>query len=152
MNNPFTNKNLRSFFDHGEKKWWFSAVDICAILIESDYDTAREYWKKFKYDYTQQKFQLVGFSDQLKFPSPDGKYYFTDAIGITEAIYLIQIIPSPKAEPYRLWLANFVASDTNIEEILAAAGEERRQQIKEAYKNNPEKLAQRQVIKKERLV
>ena len=121
---PFANKPIRSVYDNTSKKWWFSATDICAALIDGDYESSRKYWKQFKYDLKKQGRQLVGFSDQLKLPAGDGKYYFTEVLDIKEVIYLIQIIPSPKADPFRLWLAEVVASDTSVEAVLAEAGRE----------------------------
>jgi len=127
-------------------------VDICAALIGSDYDTAREYWRKFKYNYSKRENQSVAFCDQLKFPSPDGKYYFTEALGIKEVAYLIQIIPSQKAEPFRLWLAEMVAANAIIDPFLIEAGKSAANQIKTDYKNNPEKLAERKQTTKERII
>ena len=127
--NPFTGKPLRCFYDQTASKWWFSAVDICAILTDSDYETARLYWKQLKNKLTRRKNQLVAKSNQLKMPAPDGKYYFTDMLDIKEIIYLIQIVPSHKAEPYRLWLADVVASNTTVESLLVETGAEYAKQI-----------------------
>jgi len=151
-NNPFANKNLRSIYDHGEKKWWFSAVDVCAILTDSDYNTAREYWKKFKYNLSRRENDPVAFCDQIRMPSKDGRYFFTDVLGIKDVVYLIQIIPSPKAEPFRLWLADVVASSTTVEAQLVEAGEEDAKQILEEYKKNPRKLSERKVVTRTRIV
>jgi len=101
--NPFAGKPLRCFYDKEAAKWWFSAVDICAVLTGSDYDTARKYWKNQKYQKYQlekRKGQLVTDSDQLKFAAANGKYYFTDVLDIREVLYLIQIIPQPKSRAF----------------------------------------------------
>ena len=127
--NPFAGKPLRCFYDKEAAKWWFSAVDICVALLGSDYAYARKYWKNRKYKFGKTKFQLVAESDQLKFPTSDGKYYFTDVLDIREVLYLIQIIPSPKAEPFRLWLADMLMNNTAIETLLVEAGAEDAKQI-----------------------
>ena len=150
--NPFANKNLRCLYDKAAQKWWFSAVDICAILTDSDYESAREYWKASKYNFAVKGNQLVASCDQLKMPARNGKYYFTEVLDIRQVIYLIQIIPSPKAEPYRLWLADMVASNTPMEQLLSEAGEPCAAQIQEEYKNNPHKLFERLSITKEKLL
>jgi len=146
--NPFIGKPLRCFYDKEAEKWWFSAVDICAMLTDSGYDAARKYWKSQKYEFRKYREQLVEESDQLKLPSPDGKYYFTDVLDIREVIYLIQIIPSPKAEPFRLWLADIVANNTAVETLLVEAGAEDAKQI-EAHKKNSDAPYVRQVITRE---
>ena len=133
--NPFIGKSLRCFYDEPAQKWWFSAVDICAVLTDSDYNAARRYWKRQKNEFKNRKGQLARESDQLKLPAANGKYYFTDVLDIREIIYLIQIIPSPKTEPFRLWLADMVVNNTNIETLLAEAGAEDAKQI-EAHARN----------------
>ena len=122
--NPFAGKQIRCFYDGPAEKWRYSAVDICAILTGSDFDAARKYWKRLKHHLRKRNFQLVQEWDQLKLPSTDGKYYFTDVLDFREVVYLVQIIPSPKAEPFRLWLAEVVANSTDIEAALIEAGAE----------------------------
>ena len=151
-NNPFANKQLRSLYDPVDGKWWFSAVDICAILIDSDYETGRKYWKKIKFDLFAKGNQLVTKSNRLKMPARNGKYYFTEVLDTKEVIYLIQIIPSPKADPFRLWVADIVANNTVAETLLIEAGESCASQISEAYINNPQKLKERIIITKQRMV
>jgi len=151
-NNPFTNKNLRSLYDPVSEKWWFSAVDVCAILIDGDYDTGREYWKTFKRNMDEQQNQLVAKCHQLKFPAKDGKYYFTEVLDAKEVMYLIQIIPSPKAEPFRLWVADMMVANTPAENFLINAGETQAGQILDEYKSRPEDLHERLTITKKRLV
>jgi len=133
--NPFAGKPLRCFYDKEAAKWWFSAVDICAVLMGSDYAYARKYWKDQKYQFRKRRGQLVEEFDQLKFAATNGKYYFTDVLDIREVLYLIQIIPSPKAEPFRLWLADMLVNNTAIETLLVEAGAEDAKQI-EAHKAN----------------
>ena len=148
---PFTGKPLRCLYDKAEAKWWYSAVDFCAMLTDSDYDSARQYWKRLKHQLRKRRNQMVQEWDQLKMPASNGKYYFTDVLDLKEAIYLIQIIPSPKAEPFRLWLAETVANNTNIESMLIEAGAEYAKQIEE-YKKNSVDPFERLVITKRPLV
>ncbi|MCL2364121.1 MAG: hypothetical protein FWC71_05610 [Defluviitaleaceae bacterium] len=150
--NPFAGKNLRCIYDEIERKWWFSAVDICGILINGDYESARKYWKAAKNNFTAKENQLVANCNQLKMPAKNGKYYYTEVMDIRQAIYFIQIIPSPHAEPYRLWLANAVANHTHVEPLLIEAGAHNAAQIRQAYINDASKLSERLTIKIERLV
>jgi len=136
-------------YDEISQKWWFSAVDICGILIDENYDTARKYWKTFRGELYQRGNQLVRDSYQLKFPASDGKYYFTEVLDIREVAYLIQIIPSPKAETYRLWLAGVVADSTNLETILAGAGAKTAGEIVENRKATGEPYVLQMVTREE---
>ncbi len=81
------------------KEWFFSVVDIVAVLTESA--NPNNYWKVLKH----REPQLVTICNQLKLPSADGKYYNTDCVNTQNAFRLIQSLPSPKAEPFKLWLA-----------------------------------------------
>jgi len=85
--------------------WWFSVVDICAVLTDSDYQTARKYWNKLKQRMNEEGNQSATNCHQLKMQSADGKYYNTDVMEIEQVLRLIQSIPSKKAEPFKLWLA-----------------------------------------------
>ncbi|MDP2753234.1 MAG: BRO family protein [Nitrospirota bacterium] len=82
-----------------DEQWFFSVVDIVAVLTESA--NPNNYWKVLKH----REPQLVTICNQLKLPSADGKYYNTDCVNTQNAFRLIQSIPSPKAEPFKLWLA-----------------------------------------------
>ena len=146
--NPFANNQLRCLYDKGAKKWWFSAVDICAMLTGSDYETARRHWKRLKCERELSKNQSVRKSNQLKMPGSDGKYYYTDVLDIKEVIYLMQTIPGQNAEPYKLWLAETVANSTNIETLLADAGAESAKQIEEFKKNSQDSYALHNIVRK----
>jgi len=135
IDNPFTGKPIRCFYDKLENRWLFSVVDVCAVLTGRDYEAARLYWKRLKSDRTQSENQLVRKSYRLKMASANGKYYFTEVLDIREVIYLIQTIPSPKAKPFRIWLADIVAESTNIESLLADAGAENAMEI-EVFRDN----------------
>ena len=99
MQNIFEGKTLRCVYDKAAEKWWFSAVDICAIMLGENYDTARKYWKRLRSKFAARKIQLVTNSYQLKLPGADGKYYYTEVLDTREVAYLIQIIPSHRRNP-----------------------------------------------------
>ena len=120
--NPFEGKNIRGIYDQQLALWWFSAVDICAVLLDTNLRTAQKYWHNMKYNKNKRKFQPLVNYGQLKFPSTDGKYHFTDILTIKDIIYLIQTIPSPKANPCRLWLADMLLENTPIQETFARIG------------------------------
>jgi len=96
---------VRAEWDEEREKWWFSVVDICAVLTDSDYQTARKYWKVLKGRLTNEGSQLVTACYQLKMRSSDGKFYLTDVMDTEQILRLIQSVPSKKAEPFKLWLA-----------------------------------------------
>jgi len=86
-----------------ENEWWFSVVNVCAVLTEST--DAGAYWRKLKQRLKEEGSEVVTFCHGLKLLSPDGKYRETDCAN-TEGIFrIIQSIPSPKAEPFKRWLA-----------------------------------------------
>lgn len=100
----FKGKKIRRVWDESEDKWYFSVVDIVGVLTDSA--DARDYWYKMKIRVkTEDGFELSTVCRQLKLVSTDGKKYITDCAD-TEAIFrIIQSIPSPKAEPFKQWLA-----------------------------------------------
>jgi len=101
----FENKRIRTAWDEDKQEWFFSMVDVCAVLTDSDYQAARNYWKWLKGKLRDEGSQLVSDTNQLKMQSTDGKYYNTDVANTEQVLRLIQSIPSPKAEPFKLWLA-----------------------------------------------
>ena len=101
----FESKNIRSAWDDKEEKWYFSVVDIVAALTDSDYQTARKYWKVLKGRILKEGNELVTNCYQLKMPAPDGKMRLTDVTDIEQMLRIVQSIPSPKAEPFKQWLA-----------------------------------------------
>jgi len=131
LENPFSGMQLRSFYDENADKWWFSAVDVCAMLTGKDYDGARKYWNSQKHNLYKVRNQLVVNYDQLKLPAANGKHYFTDVFDAVGVAYLIQIIPYAKAYPYKMWLAQMVASNTNLETLLAEAGAKDAKEIRQ---------------------
>ena len=102
----FEDKVVRSHWDSEQEEWYFSVVDVCWILADSiDFTTARKYWNKLKQRLKAEGSQLVTDCHQLKLPASDGKYYATDVLNTAGILRLIQSIPSSKAEPFKLWMA-----------------------------------------------
>ena len=99
----FNQKQIRRFYDEEKELWYFSIVDIVEILTESP--RPRKYWNALKTKLKQEGSELSQKVGQLKLESPDGKKYLTDVADTEALLRLIQSIPSPKAEPFKLWLA-----------------------------------------------
>ena len=112
MNNDaiqlFEDQPIRSAWDAEREEWYFSVVDVVQVLTEQpDFNTARKYWNKLKQRLSAEGAdELVTNCHQLKLKSPkDGKRYKTDVADTEQLLRIIQSIPSPKAEPFKLWLA-----------------------------------------------
>jgi len=106
MNNSivlFDKNQVRCNWDEKEEKWYFSIIDVIKILTDSV--NSNNYWKVLKYRLKKEWNELVTICNQLKMQSSDWKYYFTDVADTETILRLIQSIPSPKAEPFKLWLA-----------------------------------------------
>ncbi|MBQ9235833.1 MAG: Bro-N domain-containing protein [Alphaproteobacteria bacterium] len=102
----FQDRNIRIVWDEEQEKYYFSIVDVVAVLTESDYQNARNYWKVLKHRLSQEgASESVTNCNQLKMKAADGKYYKTDVADTEELLRIIQSVPSPKAEPFKLWLA-----------------------------------------------
>ena len=103
----FENQPIRAAWDSEQEEWYFSIIDVIQVLIDqSDYNTARKYWNKLKQRLKDEGSQLVTNCHQLKLKSPkDGKRYATDVATIQQLFRIIQSVPSPKAEPIKVWLA-----------------------------------------------
>ena len=99
----FENKEIRRHWDNEKEEWYFSVVDIIGVLIQND--RPRKYWSDLKTKLKQEGSQLSEKIGQLKMIASDGKYYLTDVLDTENVLRLIQSIPSPKAEPFKLWLA-----------------------------------------------
>jgi len=110
----FKGQKIRRIWDEKKEKWYFSVVDVIAALTDSV--NPRDYWFKMKIRVkTEEGAKLSTFCRQLKMQSADGKFYLTD-VADTEAVFrIIQSVPSPKAEPFKLWLAK--VGYERIEEI-----------------------------------
>lgn len=102
----FENKRIRHIYDEEKEVYYFSVIDIVAILIEKDYQSARKYWKVLKGRLLKEGFnELVTNCYQLKLQADDGKMRKTDVADIKSIFRIIQSIPSKKAEPIKQWLA-----------------------------------------------
>jgi hypothetical protein len=133
----FEKNNIRSVWDEEQEKWWFSVLDIIAVLTDqSDYKKVRNYWKILKHrlkeegselfsntnevvticNHLEGKSQLVTNCNQLKLPAPDGKMRITDVADMEQILRLIQSVPSKKAEPFKMWLAK--VGRERIDEII----------------------------------
>lgn len=97
---------IRSVWDEDKEKWYFSIVDVVSVLTESnDYQLARNYWKVLKNRLIKEGNESVTKCNQLKMPAADGKMRVTDVADTEQLLRIIQSIPSPKAEPFKVWLA-----------------------------------------------
>ena len=103
----FEEKKVRTIWDDKEEKWYFSIVDVVGILTDSP--NPRNYWKVLKNRLKKEGSELVTNCNQLKLVSSDGKYYKTDVADTEQILRLIQSIPSPKAEPFKLWMAKIAS-------------------------------------------
>lgn len=99
----FETKKVRTVWDDETEEWYFSIVDVISVLTESV--DGRKYWNKLKQRLKAEGSELVTNCHQLKLPASDGKYYKTDVATTEQLFRLIQSIPSPKAEPFKLWMA-----------------------------------------------
>ena len=107
----FNGQKVRTAWNADEEKWYFSIVDVCWVLAESkDYQTARKYWNKLKQRLVAEGNETVTNCHQLKMLANDGKMRLTDVADQQQLFRIIQSIPSPKAEPFKQWMAQ-VASD-----------------------------------------
>ena len=102
----FNEQQIRTSWNPDEEEWYFSVVDIVAVLTDStDYQTARKYWNKLKQRLFEEGNETVTNCHQLKMPAADGKMRMTDVLSTKGILRLVQSIPSPKAEPFKMWLA-----------------------------------------------
>ena len=121
----FENQPVRRLWDEKKEKWYFSVIDIIAVLInQKDFQVTRNYWKVLKHRLNKEGSETVTKCNRLKMLAQDGKMRETDVADVETLLRLIQSVPSPKAEPIKLWLAK--------------VGYERMQEI-----NNPEKVLNR---------
>ena len=112
----FESRKVRTAWDDEEEKWYFSIVDVVAVLTDNDYQTARKYWKVLKGRLIKEEgSELVTNCYQLKLRAEDGKMRMTDVADTEQLFRIIQSIPSKKAEPFKEWMANVAA--TRLEQI-----------------------------------
>ena len=102
----FQEQKVRTHWDDDKERWYFSIVDVVAILTsQQNYQTARKYWNKLKERLKKEENETVTNCHQLKLKAQDGKMRLTDVADTEQLLRLIQSIPSPKAEPFKVWLA-----------------------------------------------
>ena len=102
----FEDKRIRTAWDEEKEEWYFSIVDVVAVLTDQpDYQAARNYWKVTKKRLKDEGNEAVTACNQLKMTASDGKKRLTDVADTEQLLRIIQSIPSPKAEPFKLWLA-----------------------------------------------
>lgn len=103
----FETTNIRTLWDDAQEKWYFSIVDVIQVLTEST--IPKRYWSDLKKKLSKEGSELYDNLVQLKMPAEDGKYYKTDVADSEQLFRLIQSIPSPKAEPFKMWLAQIAS-------------------------------------------
>ena len=101
----FESKKVRTAWNAEKEEWYFSVVDIVAVLTDNDYQTARKYWNKLRQRLSEEGSELVTDCHRLKLEAFDGKMRETDVLDTKGVLRLVQSIPSPKAEPFKAWLA-----------------------------------------------
>ena len=101
----FENKQVRTAWNADEEEWYFSVVDIVSVLTDNDYQAARNYWKVLRKRLSDEGSELVTNCNRLKMQASDGKMRETDCLDTKGVLRLVQSIPSPKAEPFKMWLA-----------------------------------------------
>ena len=108
----FEQKKVRTMWDEEKQEWFFSIVDVCAVLTDQDdYDLAKNYWKVLKHRLIKEGNESVTKCNQLKLASPkDGKRYSTDVADMALMFRIIESIPSKKAEPFKQWMAQVAST------------------------------------------
>ena len=99
----FEDKKIRTIWNEKDEDWYFSVVDVCAVFSESC--QPRKYWNDLKRKLKEEGSELSEKIGQLKLQASDGKFYNTDVLSTIQLLRLVQSIPSPKAEPFKMWLA-----------------------------------------------
>jgi len=99
----FQDRNIRTIWDEEHEKWYFSIIDVIAVLTDSD--NPRKYWSVLKTRLKSEGSQLATNCSRLKMPGADGKMRETDVADAEQILRLVQSVPSKKAEPFKLWLA-----------------------------------------------
>ena len=110
----FENQQIRSIWNDEKEEWFFSVVDVVQVLTDSA--DGRKYWNKLKQRLTEEGSELVTNCHQLKLKAQDGKMRLTDVADIKGIFRLIQSIPSPKAEPFKMWLSEI--GKERVDEII----------------------------------
>ena len=116
ISNLFENTTIRSIWDAEKEEYYFSVIDVIGALTDNDYQKSRNYWKWLKNKLNNEGSELVSNTNQLKMKAKDGKLRETDTLDTKGTFRLIESIPSPKAEPMKLWLANL--GSERIDEVF----------------------------------
>ena len=116
ISNLFEGKEIRSIWDGEKGDYYFSVVDVIGVLTNNDYQKSRNYWKWLKIKLNDEGSELVSNTNQLKLRAQDGKMRNTDVLDTKGILRLIESIPSPKAEPMKMWLANL--GSERIDEVF----------------------------------
>ena len=107
----FETKKVRTIWDDEQEKWYFAIVDVVAVLTDqSDYQTSRKYWNKLKQRLKEEGNETETNCHQFKLQAADGKMRLTDVADTEQLFRLIQSIPSPKAEPFKIWMSQVASS------------------------------------------
>ena len=102
----FEERNVRTVWDDEQEKWYFSVVDVVGILTDQpSMERARNYWKVLKNRLSKEGFETVTNCNRLKLRAEDGKMRLTDVADQAQLFRIIQSVPSPKAEPFKQWMA-----------------------------------------------
>jgi prophage antirepressor-like protein len=112
----FEDKRIRTAWDEENERWLFSVIDVVGLLTDNDYQGGRKYWSVMKTRLKQEGAEPTTICSQLKMIAPDGKMRLTDVANTEQLLRLIQSIPSPKAEPFKRWLA--VVGSERIDETI----------------------------------
>ena len=112
----FEGSEIRSVWDNEKEEYYFSVVDVISALTTGDYQKSRNYWKWLKGKLIDEGSELVSKTNQLKMKAQDGKMRDTDVLDTKGILRLIESVPSPKAEPFKLWLASL--GDERINEVF----------------------------------
>ena len=129
----FEGHEIRRRYDEKTETWFFSVVDIVQVLTQQpNYKAAQNYWKVLKHRLNKEGSQLVTNCNQLKLPAADGKSYLTDVANAETLLRLVQSVPSPKAEPIKLWLAR-----VGLRALLGAPERQPRQARAGAWDRRP---------------
>lgn len=116
ISNLFEGNEIRSIWDSEKEDYYFSVIDVIGALTDNDYQKSRNYWKWLKNKLNIEGSELVSNTNQLKLRAQDGKMRETDVLDTKGIFRLIESIPSPKAEPMKLWLANL--GSERIDEVF----------------------------------
>ena len=114
ISNLFEGHQIRSIWDSELEDYHFSVVDVIEALTDSTYEKSRNYWKWLKSKLNSEGSELVSNTNQFKMRASDGKMRLTDTLDIEGIFRLIESVPSPKAEPFKLWLARYINNNKII--------------------------------------